>query len=271
MIRTVQLRSSVLTMLAVCVCAAQTVSLPQQSIIVTIAGSGANFDNGDGLMATDGAVSINGVAGVAVDAAGGIYLGGAGGVVRRIDGSGLIHVIAGSLTSGTGDGGDGGPATSALLGAVPSVAVDRSGNVYIADAGNGRVRVIYRAGNVVGLSTANPTAGFIYTLATHAQVGTPQALAFDAHGNLYIADSGANVVRVLYASGIVPGLSSPAAGGIYTVAGGGASTSDGVAATSAKLQSLWDMKPDAFGNIYISDPTDHRVRVVYAGGTVTFF
>ncbi len=186
-------------------------------------------------------------------------------VVRKVV-NGVITTVAG--TEAPGYTGDNGPATSATLHAPWGLAVDSSGNLYIADAGNNVIRKV--SGGVI--TTIAGTGLAAYTgdngAATSATFISPSGIALNPLGNLYIADFGNNAVRLL-ANGV-----------ITTVAGNGtaAYTGDGVAATSTSLAGPADVKLDAAGNLYIADQTNSRIRMVTNGiistiagnGTATF-
>lgn len=176
--------------------------------IYTVAGTGANGYSGDGGPAAS--AQLNGPQGVAVDTLGSIYIADTrNNVIRKVDESGLITTVAGSGTMGYS--GDGGPATAAKLGGyyggLSGVAVDASGNIYIADNENNVVREVAAAtGMQWGLSM---TADYIYTVAgsgtkgysgdggpaTSAALDYDTGLALDPAGNLYIADYGNNRIR----------------------------------------------------------------------------
>ena len=94
--------------------------------------------------------------------------------------------------------------------------------------------------------------------ATNALLNVPQAVAVDASGNLYIADTGANGIREVSTSGI-----------ITTIAGGGSALTDGVPAIQAELVGPYDIAIDAAGNLYIADTGTNRIRKVPADGTIT--
>src|SRR5206468_7471622 len=158
-----------------------------------------------------------------------------------------IYTVAGNGTSGYT--GDGGPATAAELNAPGSLAVDGSGNLVIADAGNNVIRVVAEtSGTFYGQAM---TAGDIYTVAgngtpgfagdggpaTSGELSTPGQVAVDGSGNLVIADFGNSRIRVVAAaSGTFYGQAMTA-GDIYTVAGNGTAgfSGDQGAATAAKL------------------------------------
>jgi sugar lactone lactonase YvrE len=233
---------------------------------------------GDGCPVANSA-NFNKPRGVAADARGNIFISGyADQLIHRVDAaSGVMTRVAGTVSAGsTGSGqsgftGDGGPATSAMLNSPRGANADLSGNVYIADTGNYRIRVVYANGAVPGLSS--PVAGNIYTIAgtgtnatsgdngpaTAAPVSNPSDVLADATGNIFVAD-GSGRVRVIFASGsrvaaLIKSASGQAAvvGNIYTIAGGGSSTySKPVLATSISLGAQ-KLAFDPAGNLYIAD------------------
>jgi sugar lactone lactonase YvrE len=162
-------------------------------IISTYAGTTYAGYGGDGGPAS--AAGLLNPTGVAVDVHGNIYIADQGNIrVRKVDASGIISTIAGNGTPGPY--GDGGPATAANLDVPWGVTVDAAGFVYIADQGNSRIRKIDASGT---LNTVVGSAGWGYTgdggAATAAKLGWPSGITFDAAGNMYIADYGANEVR----------------------------------------------------------------------------
>ncbi len=203
--------------------------------------------------------------GLATDSARNLYVANAGDheIVLVTQSTGLLTVFAGNGLPGFL--GDGGPAASAELKFPKGVAVDSSGNVYIADSGNNRIRVVTTAGNISTIAGTG-TAGYTGDNgpAISAQLNGPQAVTLDASGNIYIADTGNNVIRKI--SGTT----------ITTVVGNGtqcnpatsAPCGDGGAATSAMLNTPTDVKLDSSGNIYIADQADFVVREVLASSGV---
>src|SRR5258706_15189209 len=224
-----------------------------QHIISTIAGG----DPPNGAKATS--VGLQPV-GIAVDAAGNQYISSqSDGRVYKVDTAGTVAVLAGGGSSGYS--GDGGPATSALIWYPSGVAVDRAGNVYIADSNNNRIRKVATNGVITAVA-GNGTFGHSGDggLATSAQIGGPHGVAVDSVGNLYISDKGSERVRRV-----------DTAGEITTVAGNGTFgySGDGGQATSAQLHGPADVGGDTAGNLYIADPGNNRIRKVDANGVIT--
>ena len=223
--------------------------------IETIAGIGHQGYSGDGGPATD--AQLQGPAGVAVDASGNVYVADAWDHrVRRIDPSGMIVTVAG--TGVEGYSGDGGPATDAQLAQPASVAVDASGNVYVADVWNNRVRRIDPSGMIVTVAgTGEAGHSGDGGPATDAQL-EPRSLAVDVLGNVYVADPWNRRVRRIAPSGV-----------IVTVAGTGEAghSGDGGPATDAQLTPS-SVAADASGNVYVADPISHRVRRIDPSGVI---
>ena len=224
-------------------------------VITTVAGTGAAGFSGDGGPATSASLSFP--RGVAVDASGNLFIvDQTNHRVRRVDGAtGVITTVAGTGTKGFS--GDGGPATSASLSFPRGVVVDASGNLYIADTDNHRVRRVNGATGVITTVAGTGTNGFSGDggPATSASLGFPRGVAVDASGNLFIADTSNHRIRRVDAATSV----------ITTVVGGG--IGEGVPATSASLNSPLGVAVDASGNLFIADSGNHRVRRV-DGATV---
>jgi uncharacterized protein (TIGR03437 family) len=229
-------------------------------IINTIAGYNATFGfGGDGGSATGNNVAISTPYAVCVDASGNVYFAENGDSrIRKVDTSLNINTVAGNGVAGFG--GDGSAATGAMLNFPTGVAVDSSGNLYIADSLNFRIRKV-ASGNIAtlagnGILSYSGNGG----PATAAQLNSPQAVAVDAAGNFYIADTANNVVRKVTAGGA-----------ITTIAGNGAAgyAGDNGAATSAQLNGPQGIAVDAGGNVYVSDTQNARVRKISGGNIST--
>ncbi|MBX3163212.1 MAG: T9SS type A sorting domain-containing protein [Bacteroidetes bacterium] len=225
-------------------------------IITTIAGNGTGGFSGDGGAAT--AAQLYNPSGVATDAAGNVYIADVDNHrIRKVSSNGIITTIAGN--GGIGFSGDGGAATAAQLNYPQSVAVDGSGNVYIADGYNIRIRKVSSNGIITTIA-GNGTQGFSGDggAATAAQFWFSMGVATDAVGNVYITDSNSRI-RKVNSNGI-----------ITTIAGNGTGifSGDGGAATAAGLIQPNGVAVDAAGNVYISD-IDSRIRKVSSSGIIT--
>ena len=226
-------------------------------VIDTLAGDGNEGFTGDGGPATEASLGNNPWS-AAVDAASNVYVVDTGNHrIRKIDRRGLIQTVAGNGIAGFS--GDGGAATAASLNGPFAVAVDSTGNIYIADTGNNRVRKVDTKG-IISTIAGNDTFGFDGDggPATSATLYGPQSVALDVLGRLYIADWGNNRVRLVSASGL-----------ISTVAGDGASwyNGDGQPAVSASL-SVRAVAVDSAGNLYIADEQNNRIRKVDEEGLI---
>jgi sugar lactone lactonase YvrE len=161
-------------------------------IITTVAGNGINGYSGDGGMATN--AELNGPTGIAVDATGDLFIADVGNErIRMVETNGIITTVAGN--GGFGYSGDGGAATNALLYFPQSVVVDATGNLFLADRQNGRIREVGTNGIIstaAGGGSNNPGDGGV---GTNAELGGPFGVAFDATGNLFIADYGGSRIR----------------------------------------------------------------------------
>ncbi len=207
---------------------------------------------------------LHGTAGITTDAAGNLYIADGISSVRRVNVSdGYVRNIAGSLTT-VGQSGDGGPARSALLRAPMDVAVDASGNVYIADCNNHVIRKISASSGFISTVAGRYSQGLSGDggLAVNAQLNHPRGITIGPNGDLYIADyDNHRIRRVNFATGI-----------ISTVAGTGPGfDGDGGPATDAHLAQPARVAFDAAGNMYISDVANQRIRKVTTTGTISTF
>jgi uncharacterized repeat protein (TIGR01451 family) len=228
-------------------------------VITTVAGNGTADYSGDGGAATS--ASLYSPVDVAADSSGNLYIADYdSNRIRKVTASGIVTTLAGNGNASYS--GDGGLATRAQLGQPNGVAVDGSGNLYIVDTTNNAIRKVV---NGVITRVAGDAAGTPGCLgdggpATSAQLMNPQGAAFDAAGNLYIADWGCSEVRKVATNGA-----------ITTVAGTGTAgdSGDGGQATSAQLDWPWSVAVDSAGNLYIADYSRNRVRKVATNGIIT--
>jgi len=239
--------------------------------IATVVGDGRPFSNGDGGAATQ--ASIYGPRGVALDAAGNLYVAEAdGNRVRKVSANGVISTVAG--TGAWGYGGDNGPATQAKLANPWHIAFDLAGNLFIADFGNSRIRRVDTQGIIStvagdGIQSFSGDNG----PASGARIFNPGRLAFDIGGNLYFTDVGNNRVRRIEPIG---GLITPQSI-IKTVAGTGvrAPSPDGGLATQTSFAMLTGLVADwltgaLYVGQYVNPPPnlEDRVRAILPNGLV---
>jgi sugar lactone lactonase YvrE len=229
-------------------------------VITTFAGNGSNYFGDNGPATAAGVLAPQGTA---LDSAGNLYIADtSNNVVRKVTRLGVITTVAGNGTYGYA--GDDGPATNAQFRSPTAVAFDSSGNLYIADGHNARIRVVTPGG---AISTYAGTGSCCYSgdngQATSAQLNWPTAIAFDQIGNLYIADGGNHTVRKVTPAGL-----------ITLVAGIGNSygyNGDNILATSAQLNTPQGVAVDFSGNVYIGDSNNQRVRMVNTQGIISTF
>jgi sugar lactone lactonase YvrE len=216
-------------------------------VITTVAGGG-------------GTPALSTPRGLAFNAAGDLYIADTGNNVIRVISSstGVITTVAGTGVGGYN--GDGQPATAAQLNTPWSVSIGPDGLLYIADLGNNLVRKV-SAGGVISNIAGTGARGFSGDggAAVAATLNDPAALAFNPAGDLYIADSGNNRIRRVYANGE-----------IATLAGNGSEqfTGDGGPASAASLYAPYAVFFDQAGNLFLSDMLHNRIREIPASPTL---
>ncbi len=267
--------------------------------ITTLAGTGVPGTSGDGGLATQAQLAAP--RGVAFDGNGNLLVADTGSqVVRVVNNQSTAITVAGVTVQpntmrafagqpgSAGSGGDGGAATSASLDTPWSLAVTAGGAVLAADSGNHAVRAVnpgttsttvagvtIAGGNIATVAGTNGTAGLSGDggAATSALLSDPRGLALDGNGNLAVADTGNDRVRIVntQSSSIVVAGVTIGSNQIGTVAGGGASPGpndgDGGAATSARLSQPEGLVALAGGHWGVADTGLGRIRVVNAGTT----
>lgn len=224
--------------------------------VSTVAGTGTLGYSGDGGAASAATLALPGA--VAYDKNGNLYLADTNNhVVREITPGGTITTITG--TGIEGFAGDGGAATAAQLDTPTGVAVDASGNLYIADSHNHRIREVSGGTIVTIAGTGTPGYAGDGAAATAAQLALPQGVAVDASGNVYIADTNNHRIREI------------SGGKMSTIAGDGEElyAGDGGAATAAALDSPTGVAVSSTGSVYVADRLNQRIRVFTVGGTIS--
>ena len=225
----------------------QVVRMVSSGVVTTVAGNGTYGNGGDNLPATS--VPLAGPAGIALDSAGNLYIAEAYDNKVRMVSGGVITTVAG--TGAAGFSGDKKSAILATLQQPSDVAVDSAGNLYIADWGNYRIRMVSNGVITTVAGSGSKTFNGDYVAATSAALSSPQHVAVDSFGNFYIVDAGR--------------IRKVANGAATTMAGGGSPAGEGGAAASAQLLSPQGLAVDAAGNLLISDQGTGRILKVSNG------
>lgn len=224
--------------------------ISSSGVVTTFAGSGLTGS-------TDGigtAASFNRPMGLAIDASGNLFVAdGTNCKIRKITSSGVVTTLAGSGSVGSADG----TGTAASFYLPTGVAVDASGNVYVADMYNHKIRKITAAGVVTTLAGIG-SSGDVDGAGTVAKFTMPTGVAVDASGNIYVADSGTYKIRKITPAGVVS-----------TFAGTGSPGSADGTGTAASFNYPFGVVLDGSGNLYISDQYNHKVRKITSAGVVT--
>lgn len=220
-------------------------------IISTYAGTGSQGTTGDGGAATS--AKIDAPRGLAVDAAGNLYLAITGNCrIRKVTAAGVISTVAGTGTcSSTGDGG---AATSATINTVVFLWVGPDGSLYLPEYGSCKVRKINAAGTISTIAgTGTCSSSGDGAAATSATLNRPIGIVGDGYGNLYVSEQNGNRVRKIDPAGII----STVAG-----TGTGSSTGDGSAASAATVNGPYGLALDGAGRLLVTELSGNRVRRV---------
>ena len=214
-------------------------------IVSTLAGRSGRAGSSNG---TGSGARFNSPQGVAVDSAGNVYVADAGNnMIRKVTPAGAVTTFAGSTTSGRADG----TGTTARFSYPVDVAVDATGNVYVADTHNNTIRKITSAGVVTTIAGTAGVAGSSDGLSTSATFKSPSGVRLDAAGNLYIADWGNQTIRLLTPSGIVTTIAGTA---------GTIGSANGIG-PAALFNYPSNAAPDANGNVYLIDTSNDTLRL----------
>jgi uncharacterized protein (TIGR03437 family) len=228
-----------------------------KGVLTTAAGNGTSGYGGDGGNAASAAINSPGA--LATDFNGNLYVADTANFrVRMVNRAGVISTLAGTGTEGFS--GDGGPAVSAAIGSPAGLAIDGTGNLYISDPVNHRIRIVTTDGKIstfagTGAAASNGDGG----PATSAALRYPAGLAVDGGGNVFVADLNANRVRRIGRDGV-----------ITTFAGNGfaGNSGDGGLAIQARLSPL-ALAFDAAGAVDILDQNASAIRHVDVGGRIS--
>ena len=251
-----------------------------------------------------GASQLYRPSGVAADANANLYISDGDHTIRRIDASGEVTTIAGRAgLTGSADG----PTSAARFNSPGGLGVDSSGNVYVADWGNFTIRKVSPAGEVTTLAGLAGSREIVDGVGSAARFFSPNDLAVDAIGNVYVADL--NTIRKINPAGVVTTLQDPegppgsparsyfpegvaldtagnvyvaeggyqgnsriqkisAAGEVTTLAGGQRGSADGLG-SGAQFYSPNDVAVDASGNVFVADGYNHTIRKINPAGEVS--
>lgn len=228
---------------------------PPQPTASIFIGNGTNgFSEG-----TNGSAVVGEPMGMAMDSSGNIYLADSyNHRIRKITPAGVTSTLAGNGSYGGGSGYVNATGTSARFNHPKDVAVDASGNVYVADSGNHAIRRITPAGVVTtfaGATTA--TSGTTNATGTSARFNSPEGITITSSGVLYVADTGNNRIRMITSAQVV------------TTPAGSSSGWVDATGTSARFNQPVGIAVTSAGDVYIADKNNHSIRKMTSGGIVT--
>lgn len=218
-------------------------------VVTTFAGSSGSIGTADGIGT---AARFGYLLGMTMDATGNLYVTDGFNRIRKITPSALVSTVAGTTTAGYADG----PAATAMFNGPAGMAVDATGNVYVADALNHRIRKISTSG-IVSTFAGSGVAALTDGSGTTASFNEPTGLAFDAVGNLYVADRMNHCIRKITPTGVVS-----------TFVGSAISGFDDGTGTAAHLFEPTGIAFDFAGNMYITEKFNNRVRKITSSAVV---
>ena len=213
-------------------------------VVTTLAGSTSGNADGTGV-----AAQFNYPMGVAVDGSGNVYVADQNNnrIRKIVVATGVVTTLAGNSAQGNADG----TGAAAQFSSPNGVAVDGSGNVYVADLNNNRIRKIVVATGVVTTLAGSSTAGSGDGTGAAAQFNSPRGVAVDGSGNVYVAEqSNTHIRKIVVATGVVSTLAGSTSG--YT---------DGTGAV-AQFSNPSGVAVDGSGTVYVADTNNNRIRVV---------
>ena len=223
-------------------------------VVTTLAGQPGSFGSSDG---TGSAAQFSFPCGVAVDSSGNVYVADQYNYsIRKVTPSGVVSTLAGNpAIQGSSDG----TGSAARFDQPFGVAVDSSGNVYVADSANHTIRKVTPAGGVTTLAGLAGNAGSSNGTGSTARFYSPTGVAVDGSSNVYVADTNNHTIRK-----VTP------AGGVTTLAGlaGNAGSSNGTG-SAARFNNPTGVAVDGSGNVYVEDQGNQIIRKVTAAGVVT--
>ncbi len=223
-------------------------------VVTTLAGSAGQTGSVDGIGA---AARFNTPNGVAVDGSGNVYVADtSNGTIRKITNTGVVTTLAGSAGQFSGMDGTG---AAAHFHFPYGVAVDGSGNVYVADTSNCTIRKITSTGTVTTLAGSAGQTGNVDGTGAAARFNNPVGVAVDGNGNVYVCDTNNSTIRKITSTGTVTTLAG-GAGQVGYVDGTG---------FAARFSNPKGVAIDGSGNVYVADSGNNTIRKITSTGTVT--
>jgi len=231
------------------------VKITPAGVVTTLAGLSGNAGSADGM---GSAARFNRPFGVAVDAAGTLYVGDrTNNTIRKITSAGVVSTLAGSAVGSAGSAD--GTGSAALFASPTGVAVDTAGNVYVADLQNNTIRAITPAGVVSTLAGLAAIFGSADGTGSAARFSFPSGVAVDTAGNVYVGDQGNHAIRKITPAGVVSTLAGLA---------GSPGNVDGTGSL-ARFNAPFGVAVDAAGNVYNADLDNSTIRKTTPAGVVT--
>ena len=234
-------------------------------VVTTFAGTAGQQGSADG---TGAAARFQYPGGIAVDSSGNVYVGDWGNrSIRKITPAGLVTTIAGGVSGGSADGNG----AAASFNGVRGVAVDSSGNIFVADEDNSTIRKITPSGEVTTLAGSAEITDYVDGTGAAARFNRTRDVAVDPNGNVYVADRANAAIRKITPAGVVTTIvGRDALLGFDTSYLSLGSAADGNGA-AARFRFPQGVTVDSNGNVHVADSGNSTIRKITSAGVVTTF